>query len=74
MLRSNSANPHLISRLLLGKLTRDNLAKLLTYTLDHLTRDYVGIVTMSTRLASYALTDKAPAKIPLDFANIQSLL
>jgi hypothetical protein len=70
ILRSKGANSRLVSRLILGKLTKDNINKLLGYTLNNLTQEYVDIVTTSIRLASYSSADKQPAKITSDFANI----
>ncbi len=74
VLRSKGANSRLVSRLLLGKLTRDNIAKLLAYTLENMSKEYVDIATMSIRLASHALTDKTHSKTVLEFSNIQRLV
>ena len=73
-MRSKGANSHLVSRLILGKLTRDNIGKLLTYTLENINKEYVDIVTMSIRLASYSVQEKAASKVPLDFRNIERLV
>jgi hypothetical protein len=63
-----------VSRLLLGKLTKDNIGKLLAYTLDNMTKEYVDIVTMSIRLSSYALVERSSSKLPSDFSNIDRLI
>jgi hypothetical protein len=73
-LRSKGANSRLVNKLILGKLTRDNIGKLLTYTLENMTKEYVDIVTMSVRLASYATQGKTASKMPLDFRNIERLV
>jgi hypothetical protein len=39
-----------------------------------MSREYVDIVTMSIRLASYASHEKAASKVPLDFRNIEKLV
>jgi hypothetical protein len=74
VLRSKGANSRLVNRLLLGKLTRDNIAKLLAYTLENMSKEYVDIATMSIRLASHAVTDKTHSKAVLDFSNIERLV
>ena len=73
-MRSKGANSRLVSRLILGKLTKDNIGKLLAYTLNNLTPEYVSIVTMSIRLASYSIPDREPTKLLSDFANIERLV
>lgn len=73
-MRSKGANSRLVSRLILGKLTKDNIGKLLAYSLNNLTPEYVSIVTMSIRLASYSNPDREPTKLLSDFANIERLV
>jgi hypothetical protein len=39
-----------------------------------MSREYVDIVTMSIRLASYAATERTQSRASLDFANIERLV
>ena len=70
LLRSKAANPKLISLLLLGKLNRDNLNKMITYTLDNLTAEYVEIVRVALRLASYDQPSRQKHKATGDISEL----
>jgi hypothetical protein len=73
ILRSKGANPRLVNLLVLGKLTKENISKLISYTLENLSAEYVNIVTLSLRLASYGESNKTPSKTISSLSNIQSL-
>lgn len=73
ILRSKGANPRLVNLLVLGKLTKENISKLISYTLENLSAEYVNIVTLSLRLASYGEPNKTPSKTISSLSNIQSL-
>jgi hypothetical protein len=59
---------------MLGRLTKDNLNKLISYTLDNLAAEYVNIVTLTLRLANYNESNNASAKTIAGLSNITQLL
>jgi hypothetical protein len=74
ILRSKGANPHLVNLLILGRLTKDNINKLISYTLDNLAVEYVNIVTLTLRLANYSEANNTASKTIASLSNITQLL
>lgn len=61
VLKSKGANPRLVNSLILGKLTKENINKLIEHTLTNISNEFVNIVVLSLRLASYAQPAKDTA-------------
>jgi hypothetical protein len=57
---------------MLGKLTKDNINTLIAYTLKNISKEYVNIVTLCLRLASYSEINKPTTTS--DFENIRHLV
>jgi len=74
VLRSKGANPHLVNLLLLGRLSKENINKLISYTLDNLTIEYVNIVTLTLRLYNYSEASNTAPKSISGLSNITQLL
>lgn len=74
VLRSKGANPRLVSLLVLGKPTKDNINKLLVHTIDNISSELVDICVLALRLASYQHPTKIPLSSMSDFNNIRQLL
>ena len=74
VLRSKGANARLVSLLVMGKLTKDNISKLLVHTVDNICPELVNICVLALRLASYQHPTKTPLSSMSDFNNIRQLL
>ena len=74
VLKSKGANPRLINLLILGKLTKENINKLLIHTIENISQEFVSICTLGIRLASHQIGVKKSLNY-LDFdKNIKVLL
>lgn len=63
-----------MNSLILGKLTKENINKLIEHTLSNISDEFVNIVTLSVRLASYSLPSRHAAETVSDFENVKLLL